>query len=88
VCAAPKHSAVTLYITVEDVNKVVAKATKLGAKPVTPAADMSWSYRSGTVSDADGNAWMIATHVAEPTPQEMEQKMKEETGGRMASGAA
>jgi PhnB protein len=81
-------SAVTLYITVEDVDKVVAKATKLGAKLVTPVTDMFWGDRSGTVSDADGNAWMIATHVAEPTPQEMERRMKEQTDGQTAGGAA
>ena len=80
-------SAVSLYITVEDVDKVVAKATKLGAKLVMPVTDMFWGDRSGTVSDADGNNWMIATHVAEPTAQEMEHKMKEQTGGQAAGGA-
>jgi PhnB protein len=80
-------SAVTLYLTVEDVDKVVAKATRLGAKVVMPVTDMFWGDRSGTVSDADGNNWMIATHVAEPTAQEMEHKMKEQTGGQAAGGA-
>jgi PhnB protein len=81
-------SAVTLFVMVEDVDKVVAKATKLGARIVMPVTDMFWGDRTGTVSDADGNAWMIATHVAEPTPQEMERKMKEQTGGQTAGGAA
>jgi hypothetical protein len=31
--------------------------------------------------------WMIATHVAEPTPQEMKKKLAEQTGAQ-ASGAA
>ena len=81
-------SAATLYITVEDVDKVVAKATRLGAKLDMPVTDMFWGDRCGTVSDADGNAWMIATHVAEPTAQEMEKKMKEMSGGQTAGGAA
>jgi PhnB protein len=70
-------SPVTLYLLTEDVDKVVAKAAKLGATVKVPVADMFWGDRSGTIVDPEGNAWMIATHVAEPTPQEMNKKMKE-----------
>jgi len=40
--------------------------------------DMFWGDRCGTVVDPDGYTWMVATHVAEPTPQEMKKKMKEQ----------
>jgi hypothetical protein len=30
--------------------------------------------------DPDGNAWMVGTHVAEPTPQEMKKAMKQQAG--------
>ena len=69
-------SPVTLYLLVEDVDKVVAKAVKLGATPKGPVMDMFWGDRSGTVVDPDGNSWMIGTHMAEPTPQEMKKAMK------------
>src|ERR1700730_3888661 len=70
-------SPVTLYLTVENADKVVAKATKLGATQKGPVMDMFWGDRCGTIVDPDGNAWMFATHIAEPTPQEMKKKMKE-----------
>jgi hypothetical protein len=38
--------------------------------------DMFWGDRCGTIADPEGNTWMIATHIAEPTPQEMKEAMK------------
>lgn len=76
-------SAVALYLTVENVDKVVAKAVKLGASMVTPVMDMFWGDRCGIVADADGNVWWIVTHVAEPTAAEMKKSMKQ-----MAQAAA
>jgi PhnB protein len=78
-------SATTLYLTVEDADKVVAKAVKLGATVVMPVMDMFWGDRCGSVADPDGNTWMIATHVAEPTPEEMKKKMKEMMSGQAAA---
>jgi PhnB protein len=69
-------SPVTLYLLTENVDKTIAKAVKLGATVKAPAADMFWGDRVGTVVDPDGNSWMIGTHMAEPTPQEMAKKMK------------
>jgi PhnB protein len=70
-------SPATLYLTVEDVDKVFAKALKAGATPMGPVMDMFWGDRSGTVIDPDGNPWMIGTHIADPTPEEMKKKMAE-----------
>ena len=70
-------SPATLYLTVEDVDKVFAKAVKAGATPMGPVMDMFWGDRSGTVIDPDGNPWMIGTHIADPTPEEMKKKMAE-----------
>jgi PhnB protein len=68
---------VTLYVTTENADKTVAKAVKLGATLKAPVSDMFWGDRVGTIADPDGNSWMIATHMSEPTPQEMAKKMKE-----------
>jgi len=68
---------VTLYVTTEHVDKVIAKAVKLGAKLLEPASDQFWGDRTGTIVDPEGNTWMIATHIAEPTPQEMKKKLAE-----------
>src|ERR1700682_847950 len=69
-------SPVTLYLLTENADKTVAKAVKLGATQKGPVMDMFWGDRCGTIVDADGNTWMIATHKAEPTAQEMKKKMK------------
>ncbi len=71
-------SPATLYLLAENADKVVAKAIKLGATPKGPVMDMFWGDRVGTVVDVDGYTWMVATHIAEPTPQEMKKKMKEQ----------
>ncbi|MBI4525016.1 MAG: VOC family protein [Deltaproteobacteria bacterium] len=71
-------SPASLYLLTENVDKVVAKAVKLGAAPKGPVMDMFWGDRVGTVVDPEGYTWMVATHIAEPTPQEMKKKMMEQ----------
>ena len=68
---------VTLYLTTEAVDKVIGKAVKLGARLLVPVRDQFWGDRTATIVDPEGNTWMIATHIAEPTPQEMKKKMAE-----------
>jgi PhnB protein len=82
-------SPVTLYLLTEDADKTVAKAVKLGATQKGPVMDMFWGDRSGTIVDLDGYTWMISTHKAEPTPQEMKKKMMEQVRAQAAgSGSA
>ena len=81
-------SPVTLYLTAENVDKVIAKAVKLGATQKGPVMDMFWGDRCGTIVDPDGNTWMIGTHKAEPTPQEMKKKMMEQMRAQAAGGAS
>ncbi len=71
-------SPTTLYLLVENVDKVVAKAIKLGAQPQGPVSDMFWGDRCGRLVDPEGYTWYIATHVAEPTPAEMKKRMIED----------
>jgi len=70
-------SPVNLYLLAENVDKVIEKATKLGATPQGPVMNMFWGDRCGNLVDPDGYAWMVATHVAEPSPQEMKKQMME-----------
>jgi PhnB protein len=67
-----------LYLLTENADKVVAKAVKLGGEAKGPVMDMFWGDRCGTLIDPDGYTWLIATHIAEPTPQEMKKLMKEQ----------
>jgi len=47
--------------------------------------DMFWGDRCGTVVDPEGYARMVATHIAQPTPQEMKKKMKEQMSTQPAA---
>jgi PhnB protein len=81
-------SPVTLYLTVEDVDKVFAKAVKAGATPAQPVMDMFWGDRSGIVIDPEGNPWMLGTHIADPTPEEMKKAMADMIRPQAASAAS
>lgn len=84
-------SPTTLYLLTENVDKMVAKAVKLGATAKGPVMDQFWGDRTGILVDPEGYMWMIATHKAEPTPKEMNQKMKEQMAamaGQQAASAA
>jgi PhnB protein len=70
-------SPASLFIYVQNVDKVVDKATKLGATSQGPVMDMFWGDRCGTVVDPDGYPWMVGTHKAEPTAKEMKKGMLE-----------
>jgi len=81
-------SPATLYLYVENVDKVVEKATKLGATSQGPVMDMFWGDRCGTIVDRDGYTWMIGTHKAEPTVKEMKKGMQEMMKQQSASAPA
>jgi uncharacterized glyoxalase superfamily protein PhnB len=81
-------SPTTLYLLTENVDKAVANAVKLGATVKGPVMDMFWGDRCGAVVDPEGYTWMVATHMAEPTPKEMQQKMKEQMVSQKAARAA
>jgi uncharacterized glyoxalase superfamily protein PhnB len=66
----------TLYLLVDDVDSVFNRAVDAGARVTMPVNDMFWGDRAGQISDPEGNKWMIATHKAEPTPQEMAEAMR------------
>jgi PhnB protein len=71
-------SPASLYLYVENVDKVVSKALSLGGSGKGPVMDMFWGDRSGVVEDLDGYTWMVSTHKAEPTPKEMKKKIMEQ----------
>ena len=70
-------SPASFYIYVENAEKVVDRATKLGATSQGPVMDMFWGDRCGTIVDPDGYTWMVGTHKAEPTAKEMKKGMLE-----------
>src|SRR5260370_23373055 len=81
-------SPTSLYLLTENVDKTVAKAVKLGAALKGPVTDMFWGDRCGAIVDPEGYIWMVATHKAEPTPKEMQEKMNEQVASQQAARAA
>ena len=71
-------SPTTLYLIVENVDKIVTQAVKLGAKPQGPVSDMFWGDRCGRLVDPEGYTWYVATHIADPTPAQMKKQMVED----------
>ena len=80
-------SPASLFLYVENVDKTVAKAAGLGATIKGQATDMFWGDRCGMLVDPDGYGWMVGTHKAEPTTQEMKKKMAEQFGPKPAGSA-
>ena len=76
--AEPTKSNVFLYVP--NVDAVIAKAEKAGAKVLAPAKDMFWGDRWGMIVDPEGNHWQIATHVEDVPPEEMQKRMASQRG--------
>lgn len=66
---------IALHLYVEDCDFWFARAVKAGCKVVMPLADQFWGDRFGQVQDPFGHLWSIASHVADPTPEQMQAAM-------------
>ena len=64
-------SSVVISLYVEDVDATAAKAVAAGAKLLAPVADQFYGDRSGRIEDPFGHIWIIGTHVADMSPEEM-----------------
>jgi PhnB protein len=67
----------SLFIYVENVDEVVARAVELGSTLVRPPQDQFYGDRDGHIIDPFGHGWTIATHVEDVEPQEMMRRMAE-----------
>jgi PhnB protein len=70
-------SPTALFIYVEDVDAVMARAVKLGATEERPASDQFYGDRDGHIVDPFGHRWTVATHIEDVPPDEMMQRMNE-----------
>ena len=74
-CITPEAlggSSVTIHQYVADVDAALAKAEAAGGKITIPADDMFWGDRYGQVTDPFGQTWSFATHIKDPTEEELE----------------
>jgi PhnB protein len=64
-----------LFIYVEDVDAVMARAAELGARVQRPAQDQFYGDRDGYIIDPFGHGWTVASHVEDVAPDEMARRM-------------
>lgn len=63
---------VALHVYVDDVDQAYDRAVAAGATGTMPPEDMFWGDRYGRLEDPFGHVWSLATHIKDPTPEEME----------------
>ena len=73
-------SPVTITLYVPDVDAVVARAAKAGAKVTMPVSDQFWGDRYGQLEDPFGHRWAVATHKEELTPEEIGERARKMMG--------
>jgi PhnB protein len=69
-----------LYVYVEDVDDVVARAVTLGAQLQRSPQNQFYGDRDGYIIDPFGHGWTVATHVEDVEPAEMMRRMSEMQG--------
>ena len=67
-------SSVVAYVP--DVDAAMARALAAGATLGMPVADQFWGDRSGSITDPFGHQWMISTHIEDPTPEQVRQRVQ------------
>jgi PhnB protein len=65
---------------VTDVDATFSQAVEAGATATMPVADMFWGDRYGKLVDPFGHQWSIATHIEDPTPEQMQERMASACG--------
>ncbi len=65
-------SPVSLMHYVSAVDAVFAKAVAMGCQTIMPPTDMFWGDRFCKFTDPFGHLWGVATHISDPSPEEME----------------
>ena len=65
----------SMMLYVDDVDAMFAQAIKAGGTVEKNPENQFWGDRMGTLVDPYGHRWMLATHVEDVSPEEMEQRM-------------
>jgi PhnB protein len=73
---------ITFHLYVPDADAVFAQAVAAGCTVVMPIADQFWGDRYGLVKDPFGFNWAVATHIEDPTPEEIREREAKMFGSR------
>jgi uncharacterized glyoxalase superfamily protein PhnB len=69
----------SLFLYVEDVDKVFARAVEAGATVKMAVHDAFWGDRFGHIEDPFGHQWGLATHKQDLTPDQIRERARKET---------
>jgi len=72
---ALKGTSVVMTVYVDDVDRLVAKAVKAGARVRRPVADQFYGDRTGQIEDPFGHVWSIQTRVEKVSPKDMQKRL-------------
>ena len=72
----PKQRHASFYVYVPDVDAAHKRAVSAGMKELYAPTDMFWGDRTGVLADAFGHHWTLATHISNPSKEEMAEAMK------------
>jgi len=65
----------SMMVYVDDVDAMFAQALKAGGTADKDPENQFWGDRMGTLVDPFGHRWMLATHIEDVPPEEMERRM-------------
>lgn len=68
-------TATSIFLYFEDVDTKFKQAIKAGARETMPLQNMFWGDRFGKLTDPFGHKWMLASHVEDVSPAEIEKRM-------------
>jgi PhnB protein len=63
-----------VHLYVSDADTVIARAVALGARILLPLKDQFYGDRAGSIADPFEQAWTIATHKEDLSPEEIRQR--------------
>lgn len=85
-------SSTTVTFYVPDCDKIVQRAIDAGAKPEMPLMDQFWGDRAGGIVDPFGHKWLIATHLEDLSPAQLNERfqaaMAQHGGGQCPDAGA
>ena len=67
-------SPVSIFLYLEDVDKVFQQAVSAGAHADQTPTDQFWGDRYGKLTDPFGHTWSLATHKEDVAPAEMQKR--------------
>jgi PhnB protein len=63
-----------VHLYVADADAVIGRAVALGARILLPIKDQFYGDRAGNIADPFEQAWTIATHKEDLSPEEIRQR--------------